>query len=404
MTAQFNQSYERTRTQKFRDFTKTFEFKTIAFATLYFTVAKFIADTEDLLIAPPQIFMQGIYALLAVSFLFLVWVNVVWSDESIRNAKRMLTTISFAARFFLPFFIGLFCMQAYLLVWTDERLLPLVKYINLSSDYTEAFYTSISTLYAIVTALALVRVLEKFDELKKNVEEEPHIIRQINDLLSYFRRYKSPFKGRYIENALISIKTCLEQYASNVAKLQDRDLQKGNAPVLSELRHAIAMLNPRDTNDEIALTKIIEHQAALSTLRIKRINALRDRIPGMLILMLWLVSGALILPFLSKPLYIENDVSVAALQSGNSTAATSCRPKKSVDLPPGATVAQPSCKKNPDRWGQYYMIVLMGTLYSFLLLMLQDISNPLDGFWQLNKRPFADLAHELRAELPEKST
>ena len=52
------------------------------------------------------------------------------------------------------------------------------------------------------------------------------------------------------------------------------------------------------------------------------------------------------------------------------------------------------------RFGQYYIIFLMAALNSFLLLMLSDISNPFDGFWQIDLSAFGDLAEalELNAE------
>lgn len=394
------QTGERTRWQKTRAFLRTFEFKTIVFAAAYFWLSNSLANREDLLVALSPKILIGIYAGLLAFLTFFAWINIGCSDDFIRKSRKYLRIFSFVARFCLPFFIGLFCMQAYVWFWTDENLSSVIEYVSLHADYTEAFYTSISTLYAIITALALVHVLEKFDELKKNVENEPHVIRHIHDMTSYFERYKSKYKGDYINSAIRSIKQSLHDYADNVARLRDRDMARGNTLILRELRFAISKLNPRDYNDQVALSKIIEQQKSLSTLRIKRINSLKDKIPGMLILMLWLVSGALILPFLAKPLYIEVNANAATTsQPIKSEAPIACRPAQFAMQMSPTTPATKRCDLNPDRYGQYYMIILMGTLYSFLLLMLQDISNPLDGFWQLNKQPFEDLATELHADL-----
>ena len=54
---------------------------------------------------------------------------------------------------------------------------------------------------------------------------------------------------------------------------------------------------------------------------------------------------------------------------------------------------------NPMRFSQYYMIFLMASLNSFLLIMLADISDPFDGFWAVDKKPFDDLTSELGKEL-----
>ncbi len=54
---------------------------------------------------------------------------------------------------------------------------------------------------------------------------------------------------------------------------------------------------------------------------------------------------------------------------------------------------------NEARFGQYYIIFLMGALNSFLLLMLSDISDPFDGFWQVNFDPFDELRLELADQM-----
>jgi hypothetical protein len=52
----------------------------------------------------------------------------------------------------------------------------------------------------------------------------------------------------------------------------------------------------------------------------------------------------------------------------------------------------------PLRFGQYYIIFLMGALNSFLLLMLSDISDPFEGFWQIDLGGFKDIADAMTAE------
>jgi hypothetical protein len=43
----------------------------------------------------------------------------------------------------------------------------------------------------------------------------------------------------------------------------------------------------------------------------------------------------------------------------------------------------------------------MGSLNSFLLLMLSDISDPFDGFWKVDLAPFEELRIALRQEMAE---
>jgi hypothetical protein len=47
---------------------------------------------------------------------------------------------------------------------------------------------------------------------------------------------------------------------------------------------------------------------------------------------------------------------------------------------------------NPTRYTQYYMIFLMASLNSYLLLMLSDINNCFDGFWMVDMKSFEELS------------
>jgi hypothetical protein len=104
-------------------------------------------------------------------------------------------------------------------------------------------------------------------------------------------------------------------------------------------------------------------------LRSKRINAVGEKIPRYLIAALWITALGLILPFMAEPLMVP------------------------AKLPATGLV------ENELRFGQYYIIFLMGSLNSFLLLMLSDISDPFDGFWKVNLDPFKDLATGLAFDL-----
>jgi hypothetical protein len=110
------------------------------------------------------------------------------------------------------------------------------------------------------------------------------------------------------------------------------------------------------------LSAVMEAHGELGTLRAKRISAVREKIPIYLIVALWLSALGLILPFMATPPF--GDDSLGEL-----------------------------------RFGQYYILFLMGALNSFLLLMLSDISDPFDGFWQVDLSGFSDLAATLRAEM-----
>lgn len=106
---------------------------------------------------------------------------------------------------------------------------------------------------------------------------------------------------------------------------------------------------------------MIKH-GELGTLRSKRIGASGEKIPAYLIITLWLMALGLILPFMARDPFAEGGLGEL-------------------------------------RFGQYYMIFLMGSVNSFLLLMLSDISDPFDGFWRADMTAFSELAETLNTDL-----
>jgi hypothetical protein len=252
-------------------------------------------------------------------------------------------------------------VEFYIAVHTYHGLEQYLNFFKFNEQYKEPFYTAVSTLYAIVTALALVKGIEDFDALKKSIADEAHKIQCILDMAGYFNNENKKW--------IFELKKNLAKYAQNVVLLQDKDMRSENYKILTDCRHAIAGLEPEDENDKVALEKMMDEHATLATLRVKRINSVGENIPNYLLIALWVAAVALILPFLSEPLLIADPDVVG----------------HKID--------------NPERFSQYYMIFLMATLNSFLLLMLADIGDPFDGFWKVDKRPFYDLAAELEEEV-----
>jgi hypothetical protein len=266
---------------------------------------------------------------------------------------------SMAARVLLPIWIGWLCVEVYIAIQNDAELEKFVKFFEFNDKYKEPFYTAVSTLYAIVTALALVKGIEDFDKLKNSIAEEVHRIHSIVDLSAYFEGKNK----EYVRD----LKKNLVKYARNVGHSCDQGMKSPNQQLLLACQNDIAKLTPEDENDKIALAGIMEERAELSTLRVKRINSVGEKIPMYLLIALWVAAGALILPFLSEPLTTAGPGGEAIL--------------------------------SPERFSQYYMIFLMATLNSFLLLMLSDIADPFDGFWNVDRQAFNDLADELDAEI-----
>lgn len=255
-------------------------------------------------------------------------------------------------RCILPILIGFACVEAYNIA---DRMNIDLTYVRLHSDYRESFYGGISTLYAIITALALVKGIEDFDAMKRNIAEEAHKVRAITEMTHYFDGSK-----RAETNAAVrALKAKLLRYAKNVAAMRDQSLRSENLKLLRDCQRDICNLTPEGHNDGNSLGIIMEAHGELGTLRARRINSVGEKIPRYLIWALWIMALGLILPFMANPL------------------------------------GDP----DPRVLGRFYIIFLMGALNSFLLLMLADISDPFDGFWKVNMEPFRDLAHALEEEL-----
>lgn len=272
---------------------------------------------------------------------------------------------SMLCRCILPLLIGGICVEAYTLIhemgWAPE----LMKYFVFAQHHTENFYAATATLYAIITALALVKGIEDFDAMRRVITDEAYRVRAISEMTHYFDLAASPA----IHEAIQNLKLKLVAYARNVAAMRDQDLKDENLGLLRQCQRDIARLVPEDENDRYALRNIVEAHGELGTLRSKRIASVGEKMPPYLTWALWLMAAGLILPFMSEPLMKEAVAPATGL------------------IP------------NDARFGQYSIIFLLAAVNSFLLLMLSDISDPFDGFWQVNLGPFQELSEALEGEL-----
>jgi hypothetical protein len=268
-------------------------------------------------------------------------------------------------RCILPLLIGGMCVEAYILMHQLGFAPGITKYFVFDDKYNEIFYSAIATLYAIITALALVKGIEDFDAMKRNIADEAYKVRAISAMTHYFDIVQDP----QTRDAVHGLRAKLVRYAANVAAMRDQSIRNENLSLLRRCQNDIARLKPYDANDHHSLQIIVAAHGELGTLRSKRINAVGEKIPRYLIAALWLMAVSLILPFMAEPLFIPPEPPTIGLMA------------------------------NPARFGQYYILFLLGALNSFLLLMLSDISDPFDGFWEVSLEPFDELQHALDDEL-----
>lgn len=271
---------------------------------------------------------------------------------------------SIVCRCILPLVIGGICVEGYVLLQSFEATRTLASYVTFGEKYNEIFYSGIATLYAIITALALVKGIEDFDGMRRTIIDEAYKVRSMTDLIHYF----DDNDDADTRAAILGIREKLVRYCANVAAMRDQHLDGENAQIFRSCQRDIARLKPLDENDSHSLQSILVAHVELGTLRSNRISSIGEKIPRYLIAALWLVAASLVLPFMAEPLMIDAAPPLAG----------------QVD--------------NPARFGQYFIIFVMGSLNSFLLLMLSDISDPFDGFWKVSVRPFEVLRDQLRAQ------
>jgi hypothetical protein len=264
---------------------------------------------------------------------------------------------SIFCRCLLPLLIGAVCVEAYMLLNALPPTRDLMKYFRFHEAYNETFYAGISTLYAIITALALVKGIEDFDAIKKIIAEEAYRLRTIDEMARYF----DTSDGSATRSSIFLLRRTLARYAANVTAMRDKTIKGDNLSVLRESQQLIASLVPQDANDQNSLSAMMAAHGELGTLRAKRIGASGDKIPTYLIIALWAMALALILPFMARQPFGADGLG---------------------DL----------------RFGQYYIIFVMGAVNSFLLLMLSDISDPFDGFWRADLTAFTDLTQALEED------
>ena len=265
---------------------------------------------------------------------------------------------SIFCRCLLPILIGAICVEGYILANEWQPAKDYLKYLRFHQNYNETFYSALSTLYAIITALALVKGIEDLDATKKLVAEEAFRLRTIDEMSRYF----DTSAGSALRQPVEALHRLIMTYAANVAALRDTSPRGENLLILRRCQEAIASLTPQDTNDAHSLSAMMTAHGELGTLRSKRISAIGDTVPSYLIVALWVMAAGMVLPFMSGPLDDNGNLS---------------------DM----------------RFGQYYILFLMGALNSFLLLMLSDISTPFDGFWQVDLSAFEDIADTIGEEL-----
>lgn len=326
--------------------------------------------------------------------------------------QPVVRVLSFLARCAAPLLLGVLVVIVYFTLHAQPEKLQFedlgidnatiqwaLDSAKFNDKYKEVFYQAISTLYAIIVGLALVKGIEDVGEAKKTLSQEVYVVRAMWSYLKYFEPEEN---SRATTQAKRDIRKCLLQYTENVGARRDTRSEPGNQEILDSCRTRILELEPYDRDDKIAQQEVIREFERLGVLRAQRIGNIGGKISRFLLAALWMMSLALILPFLAEPLCVSNTEAASPVAAGYGSLINN-NVALGVSAAETAAATQNVCGDagkhlQEDRFSQYYMIFIMVAFFSFLMLMLHDISTPDNGFWKVDLKPFRDLYQELEPD------
>lgn len=222
------------------------------------------------------------------------------------------------------------------------------------SEYSgEQYYAVTSTLFALLTALILVKGIEAFDRLNAVLGEEANKIRSIVEFMYYFEEEDGERlpDAEAVKARTRRIRKLMRIYCGAcVADPVSADHDRANQ-LLRRSTQEVGALDCHDENDRLALAEVMRALNELFAIRARRVACSRAKAPASMMVALVFMSLALIFPFFI-----------------------------------GAPEAHPYAKA--------YIFVLTA-FCAFVLALLRDINTPFEGVWRVDMQGF----HVLRRDL-----
>jgi hypothetical protein len=247
-----------------------------------------------------------------------------------------------------PVFIGLIGVAIY---WALNFYQLNDTDMEFSEFFGEQFFSVLATLYAIVTALMLVKGLDTFDSLDHAIRDEAMKIRSINTYFYYFQN-DAVERNNHLIN---TIRSDLIQYVANILAQTTAERVEENDRVITVCIEKCNEIEVHDENDRIALSEIIRGIDDLRALRSRRLNLASAKIPDYLIGMLAIMTVSVVLPF-----FLHH-------QTGLSF--------------------------------NYYIIFFLSLFGSFIYFLLTDLNKPYAGVWRIEFTPYVEAKDEIAGEI-----
>ena len=173
--------------------------------------------------------------------------------------------------------------------------------ISISTEILEVYFSVFGTIYAIVIGFILYVVISNYDEINKQLNLEINSLQDLRDYLLYID---------YDKESVYIIREKIKLYIESVINKEWVELKKGKVidndtnKELSAIIKAInrIKLDGQDANDKIAVGMLIKTFGDVTTYRTNRINSVSEKLPKVLIHLLFFLSFGIVLPFSFLPL------------------------------------------------------------------------------------------------------
>ncbi len=247
----------------------------------------------------------------------------------------------FIYRVMVPLAFGLFMVWVYREAYSITIMANFLSASRSNFQYLNLLFNILATLYAICIAFLLWKGLADHDMLRQMLSDEASYIERLVGYLYYFD-LKNPKKQQFAKQLLAH----LYRYIDNIVVGDEIKVNSENSTILRETVILVSSIEIEDQNDEIALAETMKSLSDLSMARSKRISQMEIKMSPYLLMALGIMSLAVIYPFFTE-------------------------------APNSLDFVREMC------------ILVLGTLLSFLLVTLFDISRPFNGFWAIKTDSFA---------------
>lgn len=247
----------------------------------------------------------------------------------------------FIYRVMVPLFFGLLMVWLYREAYEIAVVADFLSASRNNIDYLNWLFDILSTLYAICTAFLLWKGLTDHDTLRQMLSDEANYIERLVGYSHYFDLRK--LENQQFAQALLAK---LDRYIHNIVDGEEIKVSAENSIILRECVDLVSELDASDDdNDKIALAETMKSLSDLAMARSKRVSQMEIKMSPYLLIALGIMSLTVIYPFFSE-------------------------------APSQADYVREMC------------IMILGTLLSFLLVTLFDISRPFNGFWKIKTDSF----------------